>query len=102
MGYVITAIVVALFIGALIWRRRLSRPRQSDYEAIEAYARSNGFRVCEIGATGAHWRHWLRGNLLLSNISRTYLVSVEDSEGKRKDLHVAFDPLRGGELQVLR
>jgi hypothetical protein len=86
-------LVLAAFVGASYLRHRMSRSRTSDLTAIERYINSNNLRVVEITQNGNHWRYWLRGNLLLSNVARIYLVTAESSDGALSTIHMAFDPI---------
>ena len=95
MEYSAILLVLAVFAGAIYLRWRWSRATSSDFEAIETYARSRNLRVIEVDQSGNHWRYWLRGKLLLSNVARIFIVTVEGVNGARSKLHVAFDPVSG-------
>src|SRR5262245_44366995 len=96
-------VVLLIFLGALYLRRRWSRATASDFRAIRAYAQSRNLQILEIVQSGNHWRYWLRGNLLLSNVARIFVVTVENPGGQRRKLHVAFDPIGGSrELKLLQ
>ena len=47
-----------------------------------------------------HFRFLFRG-VLLSDLARLYRVAVEDIEGNRADIHVAFDVFNPGKLIAL-
>jgi hypothetical protein len=100
--YIPLAAVLILFIGSLYFRWRISLPRQSDLDAIETYARSRGLKISEIHAGADHWRYWLRGNFLLSNVARIYVIEAIAPDGKRMAIHAAIDPMNPGELKVLQ
>jgi hypothetical protein len=102
MKYIPLIAVLALFAAALYSRWRTSQPRQSDFDAIETYTTANGLRVKKISIGGNHWRYWLRGHVLLSNIARTYIIDGTTLDGKHLEIHVAVDPLSPGELKVLQ
>jgi len=95
-------VVLVLFAGACYLDWKTSKPRKSDFDAIEAYAAANGLTVSKIGEGGNHWRYWLGGHVLLSNIARIYVVNASTVDGGRREIHVAFDPLRPGALKILQ
>ena len=102
MKYLPAIVVAALFLGALYFRWRISRPRQSVFDAIQTYATAKGLRVDRIREGGNHWRYWLRGHLLLSNIARTYVINGTTLDGERWEIHVAVDPMGPDALTVLQ
>lgn len=102
MKYAPLIAVLALFVGALFLRLRTSRSRQSDFDAIETYARSMGLQISEISEGGNHWRYWLQGHVLLSNIARTFVIKAMTPDGKYQEIHVAIDPMSPGALKVLQ
>jgi hypothetical protein len=71
-------------------------------KAIQAFAISNGLRVVSITQRNNPWRYWVRGQVLLSNLTRIFVLVAEVPGGSLREVHVAFDPLakRKG-LQVL-
>jgi hypothetical protein len=97
----------ALFVAALLlagwllvyWWTYRSRP--SDIQAINDWAAANELRVVSIHH---YWRQlvWMRRGLSLSTFARFYLV-VGDRPGDtgKREIYVAFDPLRPGELKAL-
>ena len=94
--------VVGIFLVVWLCLGRILKSRPSDYAAIETFAASKGTKVISIKRNDNHWRYWLRGKLLLSNISRIFIVTVEASDGARREFHLAFDPLgSSGGLRVL-
>jgi len=77
------------------------RPRQSDFDAIKAYAIAHGLTVDKIDVGGNHGFYWLLGHLRLSNIARLYVINGTTSDGTHREIHVAFDPWDSGVLKVL-
>jgi hypothetical protein len=77
------------------------RSRSSDVQEINDWAAANELRVISIHH---YWRQlwWMRRGLLLSTFARFYLV-IADCPGctGKREIYVAFDPLRPGELKVL-
>jgi hypothetical protein len=102
MEYVPLIVVLALFAGAHYWGWKISQPRQSDFDAINTYAAANGLKVSKISISGNHWRYWLRGHVLLSNIARIYVINASTLDGKHQEIHVAVDPMSPGALKVLQ
>jgi len=103
MDYARLIVVVGVVVGVGYLARRFVRPRQSDFDAIEQYATSKNLRVVSVRQSFNYWRYWASGHLLLSNVSRIFIVTTESPEGTRSDIHVAFDPLRNSEgAKILR
>jgi hypothetical protein len=98
-GFLLFLIAAA---AILFFQARSHRARPSDLEAIEDYAKSRGMTVASIKQNNSYWRYWLRGRLLLSNLSRTFIVITNSPDGSRHEIHVAFDPWGSSKgLQVL-
>ena len=102
MKYLPAIVVAALFLGVLYLRWGTSRPRLSDFDAIETYATAKGLRINRIREGGNHWRYWLRGHVLLSNVARTYVIYGTTLDGKRQEIHVAVNPMSPDVLKVLQ
>ncbi|SRR5260221_8172017 len=96
MQYTIIIVLIAFAVIAF-FGRRAAKPRESDFEAIDAYARSRNLRVVKVANSSNHWRYWARGRLLLSNLSRVYIVTAESASGSPLEIHIAFDPLSGAD-----
>ena len=94
MTYIPAILILAILFGAAYIRGRLMRPRPSDLGDIRALLDSRGLRFLKSREAGDQWRYWLRGKLLLSNVARIFVVDVEDAQGQRKEIHIAFDPMR--------
>lgn len=93
-----------VFFGTILYLRyRLTSPRSSDFEAIDELMNARCLRLLTVTNENNYWRYWIRGRLLLSNCARIYVILAEDSTGKRREIHVAFDqwPPASGTLQVL-
>src|SRR5262249_2457317 len=98
----------ALFVAALLLVGWLFvywwtyRPRPSDVRAINDWAAANELRVISINH---YWRQlvWMRRGLSLSTFTRFYRV-VGDRPGgtAKREIYVAFDPLRPGEQKFLQ
>jgi hypothetical protein len=94
-------IAALLLAGWLLVYRWTYRSRPSDVQAINAWAASKELRVISIHH---YWRQlwWMRRGLSLSTFARFYLVVADRPRCARKrEIYVAFDPLRPGELKVL-
>jgi hypothetical protein len=79
----------------------LLRGRATDRPAIDVFAEKRGLRIISVKRSYNVWRYWLRG-IGVANAVRFYVVAVEDSEGTRGDIHLAFDSLFGrGQVEVL-
>jgi hypothetical protein len=101
--YVPLALVLAIFAAAQWLALYLSKTRPSDIAAIEAYAEAHSLRVISVRRFDNHWRYWLRGKLLLSNVARIFIVVAESAESGRRELHIAFDNWgKSGALEVLQ
>ena len=74
------------------WRATQRKP--TDLADIDTFVASQGLRVLSVTQTDNHLYYWLRGNLLLSNLARTFVVIAQASDGVRREIHIAFDPLR--------
>jgi hypothetical protein len=97
----------AFFIAALLLEAWLLvywwtyRPRPTDARAINDWAVANELRVISISH---YWRQlvWMRRGLSLSTFTRFYLVVAERAGGGgKREIYVAFDPLRPGELKAV-
>ena len=88
--------------GAIVYVNwLLLRDCPTDRPAIDNFAEQRGLRVISVARSYNFFRYWLRG-ISVDNAVRLYWVTVEDSEGNRSDIHVAFDSLFGpGQLVVL-
>jgi hypothetical protein len=92
------ALLLAGWIIVYWWTYR-SRP--SDVQAINEWAAANELRVISIHH---YWRQlvWMRRGLSLSTFARFYLVIADYPGGTgKREIYVAFDPLRPGELKAL-
>jgi hypothetical protein len=94
----VAALLLAGWLFVYWWTYR-SRP--SDVQAIDDWAAANELRVISIKH---YWRQlvWMRRGLSLSTFTRFYFVVADHpaATGKR-EIYVAFDPLRPGELKAL-
>jgi hypothetical protein len=96
MASVIPLLVfVILGAGVVYIRWRLQRERPTDQPTISRFAKQYGLRV--LSATRSFdpsndFRYLFRG-LNLSSTARFYDIAAEDADGKRGDIHVAFDSL---------
>lgn len=80
---------------------RFVRDQPAHRSAIEDFAAQRGLRVILVKRSDNHLR-FLFGGIMLSNLARLYRVAVEDIEGNRGDIYVAFDSLFGpGKLVAL-
>ncbi|WP_426413334.1 hypothetical protein [Bradyrhizobium ganzhouense] len=68
--------------------------------AIDDFAEQRGLRIISVTRSSNYFRFLFRG-VLLSNLARSYRVVVEDIEGNRADIHVAFDVFDHGKLIAL-
>ncbi|TLY51716.1 MAG: hypothetical protein E6K53_06495 [Gammaproteobacteria bacterium] len=102
MEYAPLIAALTIFLGALYLRWRISRPRQSDFDAIETYATTKGLRVDKILKSKNYWRYFLRGHVLLSNVARVYVINASTFDGARREIHVAIDPVSPGALKILQ
>ncbi len=59
------------------------------------FAMQRGLRIISVARSYDCYRCFIRRMILkgLSSVSRFYEITLEDSEGSRGDLYVAFDPL---------
>jgi hypothetical protein len=95
-------LVAALLLAGwslLYWWIYRSRP--SDVQAINDWAAANELRVISVHH---YWRQlwWMRRGLSLSTFTRFYLVAADRSGcTAKREIYVAFDPLRPDELKVL-
>jgi hypothetical protein len=95
-------LVAALFVAgwvAAYWFIYRSRP--SDIQAINDWASENNLRIVSIAHS---WRQsaWKRRFFSLSTFARFYRVVAADPErAGNREIDVAFDPLRPGEIKVL-
>jgi len=89
-------------IAYLYWL--LIRSRPADQRAIDIFTMQRGLRVISVTRSYNYFRYLIRGIANgLSSTTRFYDIAVEDSEGSRGDIHIAFDPLFGsGQLTVLK
>jgi hypothetical protein len=94
-------IAALLLVGWLFVYWWTYRSRASDVQAINDWATANDLRVISINH---YWRQlvWMRRGLSLSTFTRFYLV-VGDSAGTlgKREIYVAFDPVRPGEPKFL-
>jgi hypothetical protein len=97
MEYIFPVIVLGVLVVAVYLRARMSRSRESDFEAIERFAESRDLRVVDMSRNDNHWRYWLRGKFTLSNLARVFVLVAEDRNGVRREIHLAFDPLNKSE-----
>ena len=82
--------------------RHSAQPQPEDLAAIEAFAASRSARIVSVARHDDPWYYWLRGKLLISNMARFCVVTIEASSGERSEVHVAFDPWRPAKgMQVL-
>ena len=95
-------LVAALFLAGWLvvyWWTYRSRP--ADVLAINNWAAANEVRVISISH---YWRQlvWMRRGLSLSTFTRFYLVLADRPGGTgKREIYVAFDPLRPGEPKFL-
>jgi hypothetical protein len=68
----------------------LLRVRPTDLSAIDNFAGQRGLRIVTVTRSHHFFRDWLRG-ISVDNAARSYGVTVENPEGHRGDIHVAFD-----------
>jgi len=103
MGGLTFWLVSSLLFGAVAcisWLLLRSRP--TDQSAIATFAECRRLRIISVTRSYNLFRYWLRG-FGVSNTVRSYIVAVEDSEGARSDIHLAFDSLFGhGQMEVLQ
>jgi hypothetical protein len=95
-------LVFLIVCGAIVcvnWL--LIRDRPTDRSAIDNFAEQRGLRIISVTRSYNFFRYWFRG-ISVDDAVRFYELTVEDSEGNRGDIHVAFDSLFGpGRLVVL-
>jgi hypothetical protein len=87
-GFIVLGLAL---IGGAAYYRWLLRERPEDRSAIDFFAEQRGLRVISVERTSKFFRYWFRG-FNLSSVARIYVVTVEDFEGSRADVHVVFDP----------
>jgi hypothetical protein len=95
------AVAAVLLAGWLLVYWWTYRSHPSDVEAIHDWAATNGVRVLSISH---YWRQlvWMRRGLSLSTFARFYLVVADHPRGTgKREIYIAFDPLRPGELKAL-
>jgi len=104
MKYIPTILVVLAFIAWARFGARFSKAQPSDFEAIEAFAKTRALRVISIEQRHNPWPYRLDGHLRLSNVARIFVVVTESDQKGFRELHVAFDSWWGasGDLQLLR
>ena len=86
--------IVALglvLVGGVAYYRWLLRERPEDRSAIDFLAEQRGLRIISAKRARDILGYWLRG-FDISNIACVYVVTVEDFQGARTDLHVALIP----------
>jgi hypothetical protein len=94
----IAALLLAGWLFIYWWTYR---PRPSDVRAINDWAAENELRVISVSH---YWRQlwWMRRGLSLSTFARFYLVVADHPDGTgKREIYVAFDPLRPDELKAL-
>jgi len=94
----LAALFVAGWVAAYWW---IYRSRPGDIQAIEDWARENSLRITSINHS---WRQsaWKRRFFSLSTFARFYrIVAADHEQAGNREIDVAFDPLRPGELKVL-
>jgi hypothetical protein len=104
MKYIPAILLLLVFVAAFRFAARMSKARPSDFQAIQELADARALRIISIEQRHNQWPYWLRGHLLLSNISRIFVVAVESKEGASRELHLAIDNNWGAPrgVQVLR
>ena len=102
MEYVILAIVPLLIAGQIYLIYRFTKSRPSDYGSINAMLNARSLKkIAVTRGNNNFFRYWIRG-YGLSNVARIYIVTAEEQDGSRREIHVAFDDWSSnGELQVL-
>jgi hypothetical protein len=87
----IVGLSLCSFAGYLLFRPLRERPR--DRSAIDIFTKQRGLSVIAVVRSNG-LRHWLR-EIIANDVPRSYVVTVEDSEGRRCDFYAAFDPFFG-------
>jgi hypothetical protein len=95
-------IVSLIVCGAIVYINWLwIRDRPADRSAIDDFAEQRGLRIISVTRSYNFFRYLLRG-ISVGNTVRFYVVAVEDSEGTRGDIRLAFDSLFShGQVEVL-
>jgi hypothetical protein len=102
MGGLTFWLVGSVFCAAIVcinWSLLRSRP--TDRPAIDVFMEQRGLRVISLARSYNVLHYWFRG-IGVGNAVRVYVVAVEDFEGTRGKVHLAFDSLFGhGQIEVL-
>jgi len=69
----------------------LSRDRPEDQSRIKLFVEARGLRVISIKRASSLRSFCYMLRWYLSNVARVYAARVEDAEGVRADIYVAFD-----------
>jgi hypothetical protein len=95
-------IVSLIVCGAIVYTNWLwIRDRPADRSAIDNFAAQRGLRIISVTRSYNFFRYLLRG-ISVGNAVRFYVVAVEDSEGTRGDIRLAFDSLFShGQVEML-
>jgi hypothetical protein len=102
MKYVFLALFPFWIALVLYSYFRLRRSRPSDYEAIDDMLKARSLQRIAVTKHYDLLRYWIRGYLSLSNVARFYIVTADEQNGSRREIHVAFDAWSwNGGLRVL-
>ena len=86
-------IIAVVFVAIAAFASRVTKPRESDLGAIRLFIDRHHLHLRDVKQTFNYWRYWSGGNLLLSNISRVFVVTAAREDGQVVEYHLAFDPL---------
>jgi hypothetical protein len=95
-------LVFLIVFGAIVCiSGLLIRVRPADRSAIDNFAEQHGLRIISVTPSYNIFRYWSRG-ISGGDVIRSYKANVENSEGNRGNIHVAFDSLFDPEQLVMR
>ena len=102
MEYVILAIVTLGFASAIYVSYRSTKSRPSDYESIDAMLKARSLQKIAVTKNNNFFSYWIRGPWRIRNVARIYIVTAEERNGSRREIHVGFYFWPSdGELRVL-
>ena len=86
-------ILIAAFVLIGVVTHCANKTRPSDLDAISEFAHLHQLRDTNVRRSYNHWRYWIGGRPLLSNISRIFVLTGTTHDGSVIEYHLAFDPL---------